>query len=168
MSLPPELQDLVDKQALCELVTRACRGVDRADGDLLLSCYWPDAHDDHGAYKGDPAGLLAHLRRKTMAPGASPVQHAVSNSLFEVRGDDAWGETYVESRAVGDDGSVVRGVARYVDRYERRSAEWRIIRRRVVLESARPGFNTSDFVAGHRTTDDPSYEREGSGHDTAC
>ena len=159
MSREDALTELLDKQALTELVGRLSRAVDRADGELLLSCYWEDAHDDHGTYKGDPRGFLEHLRKKTMDPTTGPVQHAISNLLFEIDGDVAYGEIYVESRSVQPDGTVARGLARYVDRYERRGGEWRIALRRVILESARPGFDLSAFVQGSRDRGDPSYER---------
>src|SRR3954470_18611345 len=94
-SQPPReaelLQELLDKQQLYELLARYCRAVDRADGELLLSCYHPDATDDHGTCKGSPAELLAYLRRGTMNPEVTPgpMQHAITNALFEVDGDVA-------------------------------------------------------------------------------
>lgn len=150
---------LLDKLALHELIVKVARAVDRADEDLFLSCYWPEAHDDHGVYKGSPSGLLEHLRRRTMDPSFGPVQHAVTNALFEVSGNVAYGESYGESRVVDHDGNVSRGLCRYVDRFERRDGEWRIIDRRVILEGARPGFDVSAFVCGSRSRSDPSYER---------
>lgn len=47
---PESLQELVDKRALAEVVMRYCRGVDRADEELIVSCFHPDAVDEHGAY----------------------------------------------------------------------------------------------------------------------
>ena len=38
-----QLQELLDKQALYEVVARYCRGVDRADEELVRSAYHPDA-----------------------------------------------------------------------------------------------------------------------------
>jgi hypothetical protein len=162
--VPPsecELQELWDKQALKELIVRVARAIDRCDEELLLSCYWPDAFDDHGVYKGEPVGFLAHLRKKTMVPSNGPIQHSITNALFDVAGDSAYGESYGESRSVDADGQVSRGLARYVDRYERRNGQWRISHRRVILESARPGFDVSDFTVGTRDRSDPSYERGG-------
>lgn len=153
------LRLLADKQELTDLVYRACRAVDRADGDLLLSCYWLDAVDDHGSYKGGPAGLLEHLRKRVMDPTFGPVQHSITNLLIHVDGDIAYGEAYGEGRIPRKEGGADRSLARYVDRYERRNGEWRIIHRRVILESARPGFDTSDFAQGSRDRSDPSYER---------
>lgn len=155
---PEAIAELLDKQDLLELVQRLSRGVDRADEDLIRSCYHPDAHDDHGAYKGGPEGLIEHLRKKTLRPDTGPLQHAISNALFEVRGDVAFGEIYVQSFTMAD-GVLQHGMARYVDRYERRGGEWRIARRRVILESARPGFDAAAFVQGARDRSDPSYER---------
>ena len=154
-----ELRVLLDQQELASLVTRVCRAVDRCDEELLLSCYHPDAIDDHGSVKGSPTDLLAHLRKATMDPARGPVQHSVTNMLFDVRGDEAWGESYVESRVVMPDGTLQVGMGRYVDRYQRRQGEWRIAHRRVILEASRPGFDTSDFVQGRRDRTDPSYER---------
>jgi len=155
------LRELLDKQELSELVVRASRGIDRCDEELLLSCYHEDAFDDHGTFKGDPKGFVAYLKRRTMDPANGPLQHSLSNALFEVRGDIAYGEIYGESRWVEPDGTVQRGLCRYIDRYERRDdGVWRIAHRRVILEAARPGFDTSDFVQGTRSRSDPSYERE--------
>jgi SnoaL-like domain len=155
-----QIHALLDKQELTDLVTRVSRSVDRCDDELLLSCYHPDAFDDHGTFKGSPKDFLAHLKRGTMIPTKGPVQHSLSNLLFEIDGDDAWGEIYVQSRMVNEDGTVDQGMARYIDRYERRDGEWRIAHRRVILEAARPGFDTSVFVSGSRDRNDPSYGRE--------
>ena len=62
------------------------------------------------------------------------VQHAITNVLFEVDGDTAWGETYVEVRRMPPGQLFVEGVARQIDRFERRNGEWRIAHRRIVLE----------------------------------
>ncbi len=155
-----QLRELLDKQELHELVLRASRAIDRCDEELLLSCYHEDAIDDHGIYKGGPSGFVAYLKRRTMDPANGPVQHAISNSLFDVRGDVAYGETYGESRWMSSDGTVQRGLCRYIDRFERRDGSWRIAYRRVILESARPGFDASDFVQGTRDRTDPSYDRD--------
>ena len=59
--------ELLDKQALQEVVRRYCRAVDRSDGELFLSCYHPDAFDDNGPYSGSPAKMLAALQAKGYA-----------------------------------------------------------------------------------------------------
>jgi ketosteroid isomerase-like protein len=155
------LQELRDKHELRELVTHYCRANDRSDGALLLSCYNPDAHDDHGRFAGSPEGFLAYLQGGMMHPeNRLAVQHSITNMLFEVRGDVAYGETYVQTRVKQADGSVRSGGGRYIDRFERRDGAWRIAERRMVLEYARPGFDVSDYVPGARDLGDPSYERD--------
>jgi hypothetical protein len=46
------IQNLIDRQAIRDCLTRYCRGVDRLDRELVLSTYHPDAIDDHGAFVG--------------------------------------------------------------------------------------------------------------------
>lgn len=41
------LQELLDRQAIYDVMMRYCRGVDRFDADLITSAYHPDARDDH-------------------------------------------------------------------------------------------------------------------------
>lgn len=158
-AIPAELQILLDKQALFELVCRYCRGADRADPELFLSCYLPDAWDDHGKFKGSPKDFLAHLQKGTMDPATGPVQHCISNAVFDVRGDVAFGECYFQTRSIGADGISVASWGRYVDRFERRNGEWKIAHRQCILEYARPGFSTADFVQTRRDRQDPSYQR---------
>lgn len=153
------LMELLDKQALQELVVRYCRAVDRADGELFLSCYHPDALDEHGPYSGSPAVMLAALKKGPMAPGGVTIQHSISNSLFELHGDIAYGETYFQTRRPGANGELTMSTGRYVDRYERRGGEWRFALRRCIIEYARTGTNIEEFVPGSRDKTDPSYER---------
>lgn len=157
-----KLMELLDKQALHEVVCRYCRAVDRSDGELFLSCYHPDAHDEHGPYSGSPTKMLAALQAKggPMAPGAITVQHAISNELFDVQGDVAYGEIYFETRRTGSNGELLFSIGRYVDRYEKRNGEWRIAYRRCVMEYARKGTNAAVFPQGSRDRTDPSYERK--------
>lgn len=159
------IQELLDKQALYELAVRYCRAVDRADAELLLSVYHDDAIDDHGPFVGGAVDFLEFMSDGTMNPERRPlpVQHSISNAVFDVRGDQAFGELYVEVRRVDEHGGMfIEGFARWVDRYERRAGEWRIAHRRVLLEYAAPGGRHSmdDFLAGTRDRHDPSYDRE--------
>ena len=48
-----ELQAVVDKNAIQDVLVRYCRGVDRLDAELMKSAYWPDATDDHGVFSGN-------------------------------------------------------------------------------------------------------------------
>jgi hypothetical protein len=150
-----ETQILLDERAIHELLTRYSRGVDRCDEELLRSCYHPDATDDHGWYKG----LGTDFAREVVArhKGGPHTQHAISNVRLDVRGDVAYGETYVTLRTTGPDGELVSGFGRYIDRFERRGGEWRIADRKVTLEGAPPGRDLSMFLQATQDRTDPSY-----------
>ena len=158
----PLLQELLDKQALNELVVRVCRAVDRADVELLRSCYHQDAIDDHGSFVGTVDELIDFMGTRSLAPErrSSPIQHSITNTLFEIHGDVAYGESYVEARRVDEGRLWIEGLGRHIDRYERRDGQWRISHRRVVLEYAGEGFEVSDFAVGYRDRRDPSYRRQ--------
>jgi hypothetical protein len=159
--LPDAIQELLDKQALHELVVRFCRAVDRTDIELLLTCYHPDAIDDHGTFSGPPSEVFAPVMDRLRHE--PPTQHALSNELFEIHGDVAYGETYNELRTLGPDGNFHQGgFGRYIDRYERRDGEWRIAHRTAVIEYMpyRPGRDASHVIPGSKDRDDPSYRRD--------
>jgi SnoaL-like domain len=158
---------IADKQALYELVVKYCRAIDRCDEDLFLSVFHDDALLDPGhTFAGTPKEFVEYLNSAgRWSPGKRErrIQHAVSNSLFDVVGDVAYGETYVEVREIVD-GERFAVVARYIDRYERRGGDWRIARRRVVRDFLVPSderaFPPSAPVGGSRDLGDPSYERD--------
>lgn len=133
----PEVQQLLDRQAIRDVVLRYCRGIDRLDLELVRACYHPDATDDHGSphprtrdeYVEWVAGVL---RRFT------GTMHFVGNQLVELDGDVARSETYGVAYHHGDPPEDHRRNFttgfRYVDRFERRDGEWRIATRVAVRE----------------------------------
>ena len=90
---PQEIRRLLDKEAIREVLLRYARGIDRHDDDLMASAYHPDAIDDHGAYIGDPQGLIRHAH-DTHSRNWSVHHHFVSNLLHhrQVVGDEQTGE----------------------------------------------------------------------------
>ena len=52
-ALPPELQEVVDRQKIYDVLTRYCRALDRCDVELMKSVYWEDAVDAHGIFHGN-------------------------------------------------------------------------------------------------------------------
>ena len=48
-----DLETLIAKQEITDVVYAYARGIDRLDFELVRSCYHPDAYDDHGAFKGN-------------------------------------------------------------------------------------------------------------------
>ena len=154
-----------DDRAIREVVLRYCRGVDRLDLELVRSCYHPDATDSHGSFNGGLEEFLTWveriLRRYTMT------MHYIANQLVDASGDDrARCESYgvaVHRTAGGEArGNLTTGF-RFIDDFERRQGEWRIVRRVATTEWVQVSRAEDQwpvaptFVAGRRDRSDPVY-----------
>ncbi len=132
------LRELLDKQAISEVVLRYCRGIDRMDRELVRSCYHPDASDSHGSFSGDREEFLAWVWR--LLERYESTMHFVGNLLVETNGDVARAETYgiAFHRGRSDEPrlNLCTGF-RTLDRFERRAGEWRIARRIALTEWVR-------------------------------
>ncbi len=166
-----ELQALLDKQAIMELSYRYSRGWDRLDRDLVAGVYWPDGTDDHGAFKGSAGDYLDWVMG--VLEGMVATHHDNTNILIDLDGDRASGEVHwtgfyqVEVDGVSHDQLAV---GRYVDRYERRNGEWRILHRTCLTDWVRMEPTVRDLrespdqsLIGKRGKDDLVYQRESIG-----
>jgi hypothetical protein len=161
-----DLQALLDKQAIYEVMMRYCRGVDRFDPDLITSAYHPDARDDHTGkiFTGATIGkdIVEWLR-----PALNVVTHHITNhtSVIGADGVTAGAESYYQGWHIEvRDGTerTMHTVGRYIDRLAKRDGQWRIIDRLVVIEFARyvaKGDIEVPAAAGLARKDrtDPSY-----------
>jgi hypothetical protein len=162
------VQLLVDRTAIIDCLTRYCRGVDRFDRDLILSCYHPDAEDDHGEFVGSPEEFVEWLF-DLHERGQISTQHCITNHSCEIDGDTAHTETYYQFNARNKDETLWLAGGRYVDRLERRSGEWRISARYCIVEWSGtinegpiPYASIPDVHANGvpgRGRQDPSYRR---------
>jgi hypothetical protein len=145
-----ELREVVAKQKITDALTRYSRGIDRCHLPSLQAVFWPDGTADYGsgaqnayAWAEATVGALARMRR---------TQHAISNLLIEVDGDQATAETYCQAYHELDtpDGGVLEMVVggRYLDRLERRNGEWRIAERLYVMDWNRNIPSTSQWDEG--------------------
>ena len=125
-----------DREAIRESMYRYCRGIDRLDEAALRGAYWPDATDDHGAYKGSAAGFIDMALEKLKHGGR--MVHQVHNVLIEQFGSVAAVESYFTAWQEEKDatGAPLETVlcGRYVDRFEKRNGEWRVAARTVVYD----------------------------------
>jgi ketosteroid isomerase-like protein len=160
------IRELHDKQAIRDVVHNYGRGVDRQDRDLLLSCYHPDAIDDHGLFVGLPGDFFdwtdpSHLRL------FATHQHIVTNHTCTLDGDVAHCETYWMFAGMTAAGSKLATYGgRYIDRMEKRDGHWRIAARKCLLEWWGDGLVNPVAIAAHdavgkiaRDKSDVSYER---------
>ena len=168
------LQELLDRQDILDCIHRYCRAVDRFDRELLLSCYHPDAIDDHGMFVGN---------REAFADWAfgyhsiyqNITHHVVTNHTCDLDGDVAHTETYWLFSGLNkhpETGAEIPSTihfGRYVDRLERRDGKWAIAARACVIEWGGalgdvpvPAEALAAYAAtavAKRSRDDISYQR---------
>ena len=164
-----ELQALLDKQAITELVNTYCNAADRHDHDKMRALYHDDAIDDHGAFFKGLAMEFIDKLPEIQAPMAI-LHHNVTTVNIKLEGDYAEGEIYVLAfhQVRTEDGPVDMLIGgRYFDRYEKRNGEWKFSHRAVVADWARvdsPSTVTLDHpmiggsYIGKPGKEDPSYD----------
>ena len=161
-----QLQAVIDKQAIQDVLVRYCRGVDRCDLEILRSAYWEDATDDHGSFSGNAWEFCDYL-----IPALKRMQrtmHLISNTHIELLADWAKSETYCVAHHLmgesGDQEMVVGG--RYLDLFEKRLGTWRIKTRVYVMDWNQNNPSTANWseglyaqlkTRGARYPDDPWY-----------
>jgi hypothetical protein len=131
------LQGLLDRQEIVDVLHRYSRAVDRADLELLRSCYHPDAHEDHGGVFSGPAMAYVDALAPVL-PRAGILNHLVTNVLVEfdapaIARVEAYILTFARIKKDGEKFDTLT-LARTVDRFERRDGRWAIAERRMSWE----------------------------------
>jgi len=177
-----ELQILLDKQAIKEVLMTYCRGIDRLDETLLRSVFHPGSQHMHGFegpsssddgsddFVGYALGFLGTFTR---------THHHLGNMFIEVEDDVAFTEAYFTAhhrrRAKGDplageDATETEKdyfvAGRYLDRMEKRDGQWKITHRTGLTDWSRledptgPGLDDlPDNIAGRHGPYDFVYQR---------
>jgi hypothetical protein len=129
-------RELLDKDAIRDVVMRYCRAIDRVDGELLRTVYWPDGWDSHSIFDGPVDEFIPWV--VDTLNGMIATQHFVGNVSIELDGEHAYTEIYFNAhhKVAADDGSERDSIAagRYLDHFERRGDEWRIKHRRAIFD----------------------------------
>ena len=157
------LQALVDRVAITDLIYRYSRAVDRLDADLLRSVYWPDGTDDHGIFTGSAPDYVDWVMG--FVGGWISTHHDNTNILIELDGDVAYGECHWTGwyrRREGEQIVDQVSAGRYLDRFERRDGEWRILQRVCVSDWSRSAAYDGELrehrLSGRRGHDDLVYQ----------
>lgn len=154
------LADLLDKQAIYEVVMRYCRGIDRLDFDLVRDAYHPDAVDHHTGFDGSVDDFVTWVEPKLRAIGGT--MHHIGNHLVELHGDFAVSEAYSTAAHWGGGDGIgmvdFTSGCRYVDLMERRDGKWAIAERWAVREWTRSDAGRLTLPEG----DGPRGRRDGS------
>ena len=166
------LEELEARTAIEDCLNRFARAIDRQDWQLARTLYHDGAFDDHGFFKGPPDAFLAHIA--AMHAHQEHSMHFNSNVLIEFQAKDrAFVETYVlvlqrfrpgdPKVPAGSHGLRILASARYLDRFEKRSGEWRVVHRTLVFgdRAAEPMTEPLQFPPEYTVQkhgmDDPLY-----------
>jgi ketosteroid isomerase-like protein len=125
------LEELEARTAIEDCLKKFARAVDRQDWQAAREAYHDGAFDDHGFFKGPPDAFLAHIEKLHAVQEHS--MHFNTNVLIEFQSRErAFVETYVLVLQRYADRRVTAS-ARYLDRFEKRKGEWRVVHRTLVF-----------------------------------
>jgi hypothetical protein len=154
-----------------QVLGRYCRGVDRRDAELVRSIYYPDAVDDHGLFQGLGVDFADYVVASYNNSNWGFSTHQITNVLIDLSADrrSAGVETYyfavhpsVDSKT-GAWATFTTG-GRYLDRFERREAEWKIAQRLCTIDwayespSTPPWTDIAKFTRAGNKENDASYK----------
>jgi len=145
-TLQAQVERLSDRQAIADTLQRYIRGIDRHDKDLARSAFWPDAQINMGT----PYGRDEYVDHEEaeLARYASH-QHHITGQTVDLQGNTAHVESYVFFFALPRDAKKDQvgpltpgrvpantktrlGSGRYIERWEKRNGEWKILVRAYV------------------------------------
>ena len=147
MTRDPALQELLDKQAIAEVIQRYSRTLDWLDDEGQASCFWPDAVIDYAYFKGTAADFLPVVM--AIERSSQRRWHMLSSLAIRLHSPSrASTECYGQATGVRDNDGVWTGNiygGRYLDEFEKRGDEWRISSRLYLLDWTQalpdqPGF----------------------------
>lgn len=153
-------QQILDKEAIRDLVLCYSRAIDRKDVGLLRDLYTEDATDTHGDTFDGPADAYCNFIEGSL-PYMTYSGHHVCNHMIAVDGDAACGEVYALAFHViptADGGREEDFMAvRYIDNYRRcADGKWRFAKRVVTYDmQLRRPFTGGGLMALGAA--DPSY-----------
>lgn len=128
-----QLQQLLDKQAIAEVLQRCCRTLDWLDEPGQASCYWPDAAVDFGFFEGSAEAFVPMVMQHQRE--AVKRWHLATGVMIQLDGEQAQAESYgITVGASTTSGQCRMYGGRYLDTLEKRAGEWRISRRNYLLD----------------------------------
>lgn len=159
-----ELDELLAKQQIHEVLCRYCRGLDRMDKTLARSVWHKEgtAHY-HDMYEGSGYGFVDWVWE-----AHEPMErhsHQIANSIIQIQGSsNASSETYVTvalwtlPNESGEQQEII-GRGRYLDRFSKREGLWAIDHREHILDMQTLNMLKPGAVNAASTRDrtDPSF-----------
>ena len=122
-----QLQVLLDRAEIAELLVEYARCIDRRDGAGLQATYADDGVMDHGASAVDRS-RVPELSEKILK-GVASSHHHVGSPAIEVEGDTARTHSHYFATHIAEDGGIIRQAGGWYDCTLRRTPDgWRFTR----------------------------------------
>src|SRR5258706_5802187 len=123
------LRRLRDRHEIGDVIRRCGRASDRADLEMMRSCYHPDAFENHGYFRGNAWQFVEQAMRLAAVRHPDGGSHFLGMPSIELDGDFATSETYVRAIMRTRDEAGHHSLLfarRYLDTVTRRHDGWRI------------------------------------------
>jgi hypothetical protein len=171
------LTKLIYKSEITDVLLRYARNVDRREWDAVRKSYHDGATDHHGDFRGNADDFIAWVSNNHKNLPKST--HFLGNILIEFASDtEALAETYylgmlelsatseehrrrlLNGRDTTAESIEIDVLGRYLDRFERRDGQWRVVERQVIYDVIRTRESGSQpvkegWALGTRDPDDP-------------
>ena len=158
--------ELADREAIRDTIIQYARSVDRLDMTIGSEIFWPGATDEHaGVFNGSVSEFYKMV--EPVLREMRQTQHILSNMTIRINDSDARTETYVVAyHEMEQEGLpyLLIGGGRLLDTLTKREDEWRITKRKLVIDwmkgfvEAQVGVDLKGHViAGSRAPHDLSY-----------
>jgi hypothetical protein len=182
MTRDHEIQRLIDRAAIVDLINRFAHAVDRRDWQVAADCYHPDAIDLHGIFNGPAPSFLDFVKNRhelidvSMHHNTNISPEFVDSTTAIVEtyciawqrmpvGNDSVSQIQAAGARPGADTIEIVSTSRYVDHVSSRDGQWRIQQRKVLIESSfvvTPEARGADMAGvmdpGRRDRSDYYYE----------
>ena len=145
--LEAEVRDLAARRDINDCLCRYMRGQDRLDPALHRSAFHDDAWVDCGLMNGTADEFVAFAQG--FLGDIEGSQHIIGQVQLGVKGDAASGEVYFFAwHRLHDDGvpTDLLVAGRYIDEYACRDGDWRIVRRRELVDWAKSTPAADQFL----------------------
>jgi hypothetical protein len=146
--LEAEVRDLAARRDIHDALCRYMRGQDRLDPVLHRSAFHDDAWVDCGLMSGSADEFVAFAQ--ALLADMANSQHLIGQVQIALDRDKASGEVYFFAwHRIHEDGAArdLTIAGRYIDEYACRNGDWRILRRREIIDWARTDPAADEFLA---------------------
>ncbi|MCF8710305.1 nuclear transport factor 2 family protein [Rhizorhapis sp. SPR117] len=130
--------DSIAKVEIEDLLASYCRAINRCDDSLLRSVFYSDATVCYGSFSGPASEFCSDVFASIRSFDST--LHTIGNSLVEMKGDLAFGETYFVAfmiRGSGADAIDITVGGRYLDSFVWSAGRWWIRTRLVSIDWSR-------------------------------